>query len=102
MTDFGPRVMLTQYVQIVAPTRNCITMTLLQDVFLVCFSLVSPASFENVKAKWYPEVNHHCPNVPIILVGTKLDLRDDKETLEKLREKGLTPITYPQVRIILS
>ena len=77
-------------------------MTLLQDVFLVCFSLVSPASFENVKAKWYPEVNHHCPNVPIILVGTKLDLRDDKETLEKLREKGLTPITNPQVRIIQS
>jgi Ras-related C3 botulinum toxin substrate 1 len=66
------------------------------DVFLICFSLISPASFENVRAKWYPEVSHHCPNVPIILVGTKLDLRDDKETIEKLREKKLTPITYPQ------
>uniref|UniRef100_A0A8D2E898 Ras-related C3 botulinum toxin substrate 1 n=1 Tax=Theropithecus gelada TaxID=9565 RepID=A0A8D2E898_THEGE len=66
------------------------------DVFLICFSLVSPASFENVRAKWYPEVRHHCPNTPIILVGTKLDLRDDKDTVEKLKEKKLTPITYPQ------
>ncbi|XP_026543138.1 ras-related C3 botulinum toxin substrate 1 [Notechis scutatus] len=68
----------------------------LSDVFLICFSLVSPASFENVRAKWYPEVRHHCPNTPIILVGTKLDLRDDKDTIEKLKEKKLTPITYPQ------
>uniref|UniRef100_A0A2I3H330 Rho-related GTP-binding protein RhoG n=1 Tax=Nomascus leucogenys TaxID=61853 RepID=A0A2I3H330_NOMLE len=66
------------------------------DVFLICFSLVSPASFENVRAKWYPEVRHHCPNTPIILVGTKLELRDDKDTIEKLKEKKLTPITYLQ------
>merc|ERR1739844_709663 len=67
------------------------------DVFLICFSLVNPASFENVRAKWYPEVRHHCPQVPIILVGTKLDLREDKETIDKLKEKRLAPITYPQV-----
>ncbi|XP_073324833.1 ras-related C3 botulinum toxin substrate 2 isoform X2 [Pagrus major] len=66
------------------------------DVFLICFSLVSPASYENVRAKWYPEVRHHCPSTPIILVGTKLDLRDEKETIEKLKEKKLAPITYPQ------
>merc|ERR1712004_347712 len=66
------------------------------DVFLICFSLVNPASFENVRAKWYPEVRHHCPQVPIILVGTKVDLREDKESIEKLKEKRLAPITYPQ------
>ncbi len=49
-----------------------------------------------VCVQWYPEVRHHCPNTPIILVGTKLDLRDDKDTIEKLKEKKLTPITYPQ------
>ena len=66
------------------------------DVVLICFSLVSPASFENVRQKWYPEVSYHCPNTPVILVGTKLDLRDDKETIEKLEDKQLSPITYPQ------
>ncbi|KAJ0401062.1 hypothetical protein P43SY_005082 [Pythium insidiosum] len=63
------------------------------DVFLICFSVVSRASFENVKSKWLPEIRHHAPGVPFILVGTKLDLRDDDETLEKLREKKLTAIS---------
>ncbi|TVC15234.1 Ras-related C3 botulinum toxin substrate 1 [Bagarius yarrelli] len=49
-----------------------------------------------VLRKWYPEVRHHCPSTPIILVGTKLDLRDEKDTIEKLKEKKLAPITYPQ------
>ena len=31
------------------------------DVFLVCFSVVKPDSFENVKEKWIPEIRHHCP-----------------------------------------
>lgn len=44
------------------------------DVFLICFSLVERNSFANVTEKWYPEVHHHCPNTPIILVGTKQDL----------------------------
>jgi hypothetical protein len=29
-------------------------------------------------------------------VGTKLDLREDREMIEKLREKRQAPITYPQ------
>jgi len=66
------------------------------DVFLICFSLVNPASFENVRAKWYPEVRHHCANVPIILVGTKLDCREKPEEVARLQEKRLAPVTYPQ------
>ena len=61
---------------------------------------MNPASFENVRAKWFPEVRHHCQNVPLILVGTKVDLREDKESIEKLKEKRLAPITYPQVRTV--
>mmetsp|Transcript_123608 Transcript_123608/g.174215 ORF Transcript_123608/g.174215 Transcript_123608/m.174215 type:complete len:200 (-) Transcript_123608:12-611(-) len=63
------------------------------DVFLVCFSIVSPTSFQNVKTKWVPEVKHHCPDTKLILVATKLDLREDKEQVERLKEKGLEPIT---------
>ncbi|CAG2180900.1 unnamed protein product, partial [Oppiella nova] len=67
------------------------------DVFLICYSVDNPSSFENVRIKWYPEVRHHCPDKPIILVGTKLDLRDNPETIDKLKERKQTPITYPQV-----
>lgn len=47
--------------------------------------------------QWYPEVRHHCPNVPIVLVGTKIDLRTDTETIEKLKERKLAPVTRNQV-----
>ncbi|KAL1281300.1 hypothetical protein QQF64_000103 [Cirrhinus molitorella] len=62
----------------------------------MCFSLVDPASFENISKKWYPEVRHHCPETPFILVGTQLDLRDDKCTTEQLKKKKQTPISYHQ------
>ncbi len=39
------------------------------DVILMCFSIDSPDSLENIPEKWNPEVKHFCPNVPIILVG---------------------------------
>ena len=45
------------------------------DVFVICFSLTAPETFENVKKKWVLEVNHFNPNTPVVLVGTKLDLR---------------------------
>merc|ERR1712137_1273812 len=66
------------------------------DIFLICFAITSPTSFSNVKSKWWPEVTHHCPNAKMILVGTKLDLREEKETVERLREKGQAPITPDQ------
>ena len=66
------------------------------DVFLICFSIVSPPSFDNVKAKWFPEIEHHAPNVPIILVGTKLDLREDRATMDALRQKRMEPVSYEQ------
>lgn len=66
------------------------------DVFLICYSLISQASFENVKTKWKAELEHHAPGVPIVLVGTKLDLREDKVTLDKLKEKGFIPISHAQ------
>eukprot|EP00116_Pleurobrachia_bachei_P010801 sb/3471063/ len=46
------------------------------DVFLVCFSITRTEGFENTKQAWVPEIQHHCPGVPFILVGTKCDLRE--------------------------
>lgn len=31
-----------------------------------------------------------------LILGTKLDLRDDPKSIEKLRERRLAPITYTQ------
>lgn len=62
------------------------------DVFLVCFSVTSPASFENVREKWFPEVHHHCPGVPCLIVGTQTDLRDDPVVREKLAKQKMQPI----------
>jgi len=59
------------------------------DVFLVCFSIVSPTSFENIETKWYPEISHHAPHVPIVLVGNKLDLRHSHDLKRP-------PISYAQ------
>jgi len=46
------------------------------DVVLLCFSTVNRGSFEAIKIKWFPEVNHYIKSVPKLLVGTKVDLRD--------------------------
>lgn len=62
------------------------------DVFLVCFSVTSPASFENVREKWFPEVHHHCPGVPCLIVGTQTDLRDDQSVKEKLAKQRMQPV----------
>lgn len=62
------------------------------DVFLVCFSVTSPASFENVREKWFPEVHHHCPGVPCLIVGTQTDLRDDPAVREKLAKQKMQPV----------
>ncbi|XP_075430199.1 transforming protein RhoA-like isoform X3 [Ascaphus truei] len=49
------------------------------NVILMCFSIDTPDSLENIPEKWTPEVKHFYPNVPIILVGNKKDLRNDEQ-----------------------
>jgi len=45
------------------------------DVILICYDISNQDSCDNITEKWYPEVKHFCPNVPIILCGLKKDLR---------------------------
>ena len=41
-------------------------------------------------------MRQHCPATPIVLVGTKLDLRNDEKVMENLRSCGLSPVTTEQ------
>jgi len=62
------------------------------DVFLICFSIGAPVSLSNVAEKWALEVKHYGPNVPIVLCGTQMDLRDDEKTIKSLKANGLKPV----------
>ncbi|XP_043977651.1 rho-related GTP-binding protein RhoA-D-like [Gambusia affinis] len=64
------------------------------DVVLLCFSVVNRDSLANVKEKWIPEVRHFCPYVPIVLVGNKTDLRNDKYVRETLAEQNEEVINH--------
>jgi len=64
------------------------------DVFLLCFSVISPESLDNVKHKWSSEIKHYASGVPWILVGTKIDLRDNEDVIHSLQLKKLEPIPY--------
>ena len=45
------------------------------DLFIVCFSVNSDRTFSNLRKVWLPELQHHQPTTPFIIVGTKQDLR---------------------------
>ena len=65
------------------------------DIFLICFSIVSPKTLESVKTRWFPEIAHSIKNPKFLLVGTKSDLREDPNTLQKLlEEENCSPVSY--------
>jgi len=68
------------------------------DVILMCFSVGSPDSLENVSKKWTPEVKQYCPSVPIILVGNKKNLRNDVDLKHELAKTMQQPVTVEQGR----
>jgi len=62
------------------------------DIVFLCFSVVHKPSYDAIKIKWFPEVHHYIASVPIILLGTKLDLREAAEQDANLA-KGLEIVT---------
>jgi len=63
------------------------------NVFLVCFSVISRSSFDHVASKWKPELAHHVPLAPIVLVGCKADLRADANIIRRFGADGMQMIT---------
>ncbi|NXE67107.1 RHOF protein, partial [Calcarius ornatus] len=66
------------------------------NVVLMCFDVTDSNSFDNILTKWYPEVNHFCKGVPVLLVGCKTDLRQDREVLQKLKDGRIEPVSRQQ------
>jgi Ras-related C3 botulinum toxin substrate 1 len=62
----------------------------------MCYSVVDPTSFENIKKKWIVEIKGCAPDAPFIIVGTKTDLRGNPETLRELESKNLCVVTKAQ------
>ncbi|KAI8639411.1 Rho1 GTPase [Parasitella parasitica] len=65
-------------------------------VILLCFAVDSPDSLDNVQEKWITELYTYIPNVPVILVGCKKDLRADEKTVEELRQIGQKPVSFKE------
>ncbi|OMJ29251.1 GTP-binding protein RHO1 [Smittium culicis] len=63
------------------------------NAVLICFSVDSPDSLENVEEKWINEVIHYAASVPIILVALKTDLRTDQQTIDNLARSNQAPVS---------
>uniref|UniRef100_A0A4W5Q0S8 Ras homolog family member Ub n=1 Tax=Hucho hucho TaxID=62062 RepID=A0A4W5Q0S8_9TELE len=70
------------------------------DALLLCFSVVSPASFQNVWEKWVPEIRRRCPLTPMLLVGTQCDLREDVKVLIELARRRERPVAEVDARAL--
>lgn len=63
------------------------------DIFVVCFSVVDPDSYANITSRWIKELREHCPDTPVLLVGTKIDLRGNANIQKELRGHNKRELT---------
>ena len=54
---------------------------------------MDPKSLESVSEKFIPEIIRYCPRTPFLLVGTQLDLKEDRATVDRLASKNQAPIS---------
>lgn len=69
---------------------------------IICFSVNSPESLENVRTKWLPELRLKRLDIPWILVGTKIDEESDHQITREQGENVATALhaaAYVEVSI---
>ncbi|KAH8823751.1 Rac3 in complex with crib domain of P21-activated kinase 1 [Flagelloscypha sp. PMI_526] len=66
------------------------------DMILFCCSVVHHEGLEFVLDRLAPQARHHCPSVAYLLVGTKADLTNDENELDRLRAARRGPIQREQ------
>eukprot|EP01114_Cavostelium_apophysatum_P018677 TRINITY_DN583_c0_g1_i1.p1 TRINITY_DN583_c0_g1~~TRINITY_DN583_c0_g1_i1.p1 ORF type:complete len:212 (-),score=28.60 TRINITY_DN583_c0_g1_i1:84-674(-) len=66
------------------------------DVFILAFSITQPESVTYLKNYILPKIQQDCPDVRKLLIGTKVDLREDKDSIERLAKSGEEPISFEQ------
>ena len=49
-----------------------------------------------LKLQWVPEITHHCPKTPFLLVGLEIELRDDPGIIEMLAKMKQKPVTVDE------
>ena len=64
------------------------------DVIFLCYSVIQPQTLDQVQTVWASALAKY--NRPIILLGTKTDMRDNAELRERLSRKQLVPVTREQ------
>ncbi|KFY13219.1 hypothetical protein V492_03406 [Pseudogymnoascus sp. VKM F-4246] len=50
---------------------------------MLCFSVESKDSLENIESKWVGEIAENCPGVKLVLVALKCDLRENDDTADE-------------------
>lgn len=53
------------------------------DVAIIAYSVADRDTMTNVVEKWFVEICHYLPQVPVLLIGTKLDLRPAADELDR-------------------
>ncbi|XP_076072315.1 ras-related protein Rac2-like isoform X3 [Mytilus galloprovincialis] len=73
---------------------NCIELGLWDTAGQEDYDRLRPLSYP---LTWFPEIRHHCHDAPLLLVGTKIDLRNTYERMKhKSQKHEQTFITYEQ------
>eukprot|EP01095_Lingulamoeba_sp_RSL-Kostka_P016350 TRINITY_DN797_c1_g1_i1.p1 TRINITY_DN797_c1_g1~~TRINITY_DN797_c1_g1_i1.p1 ORF type:complete len:198 (+),score=58.54 TRINITY_DN797_c1_g1_i1:38-631(+) len=62
------------------------------DLFFVCYSIISPKSLQNIEKKWITNIRALNDQSPVVLIGTKSDLREDEDIIERLNQRDLSPL----------